>query len=181
MPPEPVQPSPAGQRLLAELPIPALLDLILDTHHVFARDALSRMVEYAAAIPLADLQRDERLPKVQEAVSGLSDEMLTHMHREESMLFPVLRHLAASTDLSAVDIEIILPPIECMQREHGFIDEMLDYLRQLTDGFQPPAWATPEHRGMLDELAAFFTDTTEHVRKENEILFPRALGLAPSG
>ncbi len=31
---------------------------------------------------------------------------------------------------------------------------------------------------LLDELAAFATDTTEHVRKENEILFPAALNLA---
>lgn len=178
MPQQRVESSPSGQLPVAALPIPELLDLILDTHHVFARDALSRMLEFAAAIPLPDLQRDERLPKLREAVDALSDEMLSHMHREESMLFPVLRQIATSTDISLVDMEIILPPIECMQREHGFIDELLGYLRQLSDDFQPPAWAAPEHRALLDELAAFDADTTEHVRKENEVLFPKALALA---
>lgn len=182
MPQKPVAAAPAGQSSSAappaDLAIPALLDLILDTHHAYARDALPRMQERAVSIPTADLQRDERLAKVREAVDALSDEMLTHMHREETMLFPVLRQIAMSTGVCPVDMEIILPPIECMQREHGFIDELLDYLRQLTDDFQPPAWAVREHRELLDELAMFAADTTEHVRKENEILFPKALGLA---
>jgi len=178
MPQKPFTAVPASQPLSGALLIPALLDLILDTHHVYARDVLPRIRESAAAIPEAAFGRDERLPKVREAVEALSDEMLTHMHREESMLFPVLRHIAASTEVSPVDMEIILPPIECMQREHGFIDELIEYLRQLTDDFQPPAWAVAEHRALLDELAAFATDTTEHVRKENEILFPGVLNLA---
>ncbi len=178
MPQKPFTAVPAGQLPSGALLIPALLDLILDTHHVYARDVLPRIRESVFAIPQADLRRDERLPKVREAVEALSDEMLTHMHREESMLFPVLRHIAASTEVSPVDMEIILPPIECMQREHGFIDELLEYLRQLTDDFQPPAWAVAEHRALLDDLAAFATDTTEHVRKENEILFPGVLRLA---
>ena len=180
MPQKPVEAATTGQPLPADLPIPALLDLILDTHHVYARDVLPRMRESAAAIPAADFRRDERLTKVGEAIEALSDEMLTHLHREESMLFPVLRHIAASTDVSPVDMEIILPPIECMHREHDFIDELVEYLRQLTDDFQPPAWAVAEHRALLDELAAFATDTAEHVRKENEVLFPAALNLAPA-
>jgi regulator of cell morphogenesis and NO signaling len=178
MPQKTIAASQAGPPPASELSIPALLDLILDTHHVFARDVLSHMQERAADIPPADLARDERLPKVQEAVKALSDEMLTHMHREEAMLFPVLRRIAGSGDVDAVDIEIITPPIECMEREHGFIDELLVYLGQLTDDFQPPEWAGPAQRELLEELAAFAADTTEHVRKENEILFPKALALA---
>jgi regulator of cell morphogenesis and NO signaling len=169
---------PTGQPPPDELPIPALLDLILDTHHVLARDLLSRLQECAAAIPPADLVRDERLPRILEAVAAVSDEMLSHMHREEAMLFPVLRQIAASGEADATDMEIITPPIECMQREHGLIDELLDYLHQLTDGFQAPEWATPVHRELLEELAAFATDTAEHVRKENVLLFPKALALA---
>ena len=96
------------------------------------------------------------------------------------MLFPVLRQIAVSPEVSPVEMEIILPPIECMHREHDFIDELVEYLRQLTDDFQPPAWAVAEHRALLDELAAFATDTAEHVRKENEVLFPAALNLAPA-
>jgi regulator of cell morphogenesis and NO signaling len=178
MPQQPVAASPAGQPPAGQLSIPDLLDLILDTHHVFARDVLRRVQECADAIPPADLQRDERLPKVRDAVSALCDEMLSHLHREEAMLFPVLRRIAGSAEVDSVDMEIITPPIECMQREHGFIDELLAYLDQLTDGFQPPEWAAPVHRELLEELAAFAADTAEHVRKENGILFPKALGLA---
>jgi regulator of cell morphogenesis and NO signaling len=178
MPQKSVTASAAGQPTAEKLSIPALLDLILDTHHVFARDVLRRAQECADTISPADMQRDERLPKVREAVSALCDEMLSHMHREEAMLFPVLRRIAGSAEVDSVDMEIITPPIECMQREHGFIDELLAYLSQLTDGFQSPEWAGPVHRELLDELAAFAADTTEHVRKENEILFPKALSLA---
>lgn len=178
MPQKPSEAAPAARSPSAAPSIPALLDLILDTHHVFARDALLRARECAEGISPADLQRDERLPKLQEAVAALNDEMLTHMHREEVMLFPVLRQMAASAEVDGVDMDIIRPPIECMEREHGFIDELLDYIRQLTDDFRPPAWAAPVHRELLEELAAFAADTAEHVRKENETLFPMALSLA---
>jgi len=50
-------------------------------------------------------------------------------------------------------------------------------MRTLTDGFTPPAWACNTYRAMLDALAHLEVDLHQHVHKENNVLFPRAIAL----
>ena len=56
-------------------------------------------------------------------------------------------------------------------------------MNELTAGFEPPDDACNTYRVMLDALAQLQRDTHQHVHKENNILFPRALELeaAPAG
>ena len=42
----------------------------------------------------------------------------------------------------------------------------------------PAGQPLPAALPRMQERAVFAVDTTEHVRKENEVLFPRALSLA---
>jgi regulator of cell morphogenesis and NO signaling len=157
----------------------ALIDLILETHHEFARATLARITAAAPGVVTAWQERDPRMPKVLEAIAGLEQEMLAHLQREERVLFPIVKEIEASPENSDAEVGAMLGPIICMKREHGFIDEMLAYLRTLTDDFKAPMNADAGYRQMLADLAAFEADTVEHVRKENEILFPKAMEMAP--
>ncbi len=47
-------------------------------------------------------------------------------------------------------------------------------MRALTNDYVPPRGACLTYRAMLDALSALEADTHRHVRKENNILFPRA-------
>ena len=64
-----------------------------------------------------------------------------------------------------------------MESEHDQAGGALAKMRELTDGFTPPDWACNTYRAMLDALAQLELDLHQHVHKENNILFPRAIAL----
>jgi regulator of cell morphogenesis and NO signaling len=167
-------------RSAASRPGPAsiLIDTILATHHELARDLSGRIGSLAPAVASADAGRDARLSEVATTCALLEREMLSHLQREETVLFPVIRELEANGGDEG-DVGLLFSPIVCMKREHSGIDELFARLRGLTDGYAPPGWASTEHRALLADLAAFEADTVEHVRKENDELFPMASDLVP--
>jgi iron-sulfur cluster repair protein YtfE (RIC family) len=58
-----------------------------------------------------------------------------------------------------------------MENDHATAERSLRRLRQFTADYTVPADAGE----MLEELRAFDRDLREHMYKENEALFPRAL------
>jgi regulator of cell morphogenesis and NO signaling len=157
----------------------ALIDTILATHHELARELAGRIGSLAPAVAAADAARDARLTEVAGTCALLEREMLSHLQREETVLFPVIRELEAE-GADEGDVGMLFSPIVCMKREHLGIDGLFAGLRSLTDGYTPPAWASADHRALLAALAAFEADTIEHVRKENDELFPMASDLVPA-
>jgi regulator of cell morphogenesis and NO signaling len=61
-----------------------------------------------------------------------------------------------------------------MVREHEDAGEALAQLRELTNGYTPPADACNTYRAMYDALHELERDMHQHVHKENNILFPKA-------
>ena len=47
----------------------------------------------------------------------------------------------------------------------------------MTNGFTPPADACETYRAMLDGLAQLEADLHQHIHKENNILFPKAIAV----
>jgi regulator of cell morphogenesis and NO signaling len=68
-------------------------------------------------------------------------------------------------------------PIRQMEAEHDDAGAALARLRELTDGFAPPAWACKTYRALLAGLAFLERDMHLHVHSENNVLFPGALKL----
>jgi len=64
-----------------------------------------------------------------------------------------------------------------MVSDHDQAGDALGRLRQLTGNYAPPAGACNTYRVMLEGLATLERDMHEHVHKENNILFPRAVEL----
>jgi regulator of cell morphogenesis and NO signaling len=62
-----------------------------------------------------------------------------------------------------------------MEHEHHDAGDALAKLRELTDDYTPPEWACNTYRAMLDALAHLERDMHQHVHKEDNVLFPRAL------
>jgi regulator of cell morphogenesis and NO signaling len=164
----------------AALPAPAsaLIDTILATHHVAARQLAGRIDTLAPVVAAAGAATDARLAEVATTCGLLAREMLSHLQREETVLFPVIRDLEAG-GADEGDVGLLFSPIVCMKREHNSIDGLFARLRALTDGYLAPAGASADHRALLAALLAFEEDTIEHVRKENDELFPMASDLVP--
>ncbi|HTL67838.1 MAG TPA: iron-sulfur cluster repair di-iron protein [Lacunisphaera sp.] len=152
-----------------------LADHIVATHHAWLKAELPRLVEMSHRVATKHAWRDARLPEVAAAVSDLASEMIVHMQKEELVLFPLVRRIEAGArgDITA--------PVAQMESEHESAGRLTARLRLLTDGFTPNAEACNTHRALLAGLADFEADLHQHVHKENNILFPRALALARAG
>ncbi len=161
----------------ASMNLTQLADHIEQTHHVYTRSELARIVEMATRVSTKHGWRDSRLIEMGTVVNYLANEMIDHMEKEESVLFPLVRRIEAGTAHDA-DLQMLSGPIQQMEAEHQNAGEALARLRELTDGFTPDAEACNTHRALLAGLAEFEADLHRHVHKENNILFPRALELA---
>ena len=161
----------------AAMSLTQLADHIETTHHTHLKVELPRLCEMADRVATKHGWRDERLGDMAATVRALAGEMLTHMQKEEVVLFPLVRQIEAGVcvDLCGGDLA---DPIRQMEAEHEAAGQFTAKLRELTDGFTPNAEACNTHRALLAGLAEFEADLHRHVHKENNILFPRALALA---
>lgn len=154
-----------------------LADHIEATHHAYLKEELPRLVEMAGRVAAKHGWRDGRLPEMTAVVNTLAREMLTHMQKEEEVLFPLVRQIEAGAT-GNFHCGGLANPIRQMEAEHEGAGQLVAQLRELTDGFTPDPEACNTHRALLAGLAAFEADLHRHVHKENNILFPRALARA---
>lgn len=159
----------------ASLSLPELVDHIESTHHVYLKEELPRLRAMTERVASVHGESDPRLARVRELYHGLADELSAHLVKEEQMLFPMIRELAASEGVPAFHCGSIQNPIRQMEVEHEGAGEALASLRELTDGYQAPDWACNTYRAMLEGLERFEADTHQHIHKENNILHPRAV------
>jgi regulator of cell morphogenesis and NO signaling len=160
----------------AALTLTQLADHIVATHHAYLRSELPRLAFMTEKVARVHGGEDGRLVLVHKVFSGLSSEMFSHMQKEEEILFPVIRQMEAGTG-GSFHCGSVAGPITQMEHEHSQAGNALAQLNALTDGYQPPTWACNTYRAMLDGLATLERDLHQHVHKENNILFPRALAL----
>ena len=161
----------------AAMSLTELADHIEATHHAYVKAELPRLVEMAERVARKHGHRDARLPQVAATVRELTNEMVAHMHKEEAVLFPLVRQIEAGTG-DGLPGGSIANPIRQMEAEHASAGGAVARLRELTDGFSPLADDCNTHRALLAGLAEFESDLHRHVHKENNILFPRALARA---
>jgi regulator of cell morphogenesis and NO signaling len=64
-----------------------------------------------------------------------------------------------------------------MEREHEVAGLALKTIHRLTDGFRPPDDACGSFRALYAGLEIFEADLHSHIHLENNILFPRAMGM----
>ncbi|MCC7145030.1 MAG: hemerythrin domain-containing protein, partial [Phycisphaeraceae bacterium] len=97
--------------------------------------------------------------------------------KEEQILFPLIRQLERADGPLTFHCGTIANPIRQMELEHDRAGDALAVMRRATDDYQPPDWACNTYRAMLDGLERLEKDMHQHVHKENNVLFPKALAL----
>lgn len=154
-----------------------LCDHIETAHHGYLREELPRldfMTRKVAAVHGAD---EPRLIEIRSVFERFAPEMMSHMADEESVVFPRIRTLD-SPAVSPTGREELNAAISELEREHADAGGALERFRELTDGYVPPEWACNTFRALYDGLARLERDMHQHVHKENNLLFPRALAAA---
>lgn len=154
-----------------------LCDHIEKTHHASLRRELPRLAAIIAKVVHAHGAHHPELAEVQAVFAELQAELEPHMMKEEQVLFPAIRHLEAYGTAMQFPFGSLLKPVRVMCSEHDHAGDALERLRNLTGDFLPPWGACNTYYVMLEGLESLERDMHQHVHKENNILFPRALEL----
>lgn len=164
----------------ASMPLDELVDHIIATHHAYLVRELPRLQEMSAKVAKVHGDKDARLGELASVVNALVDELSSHMMKEERILFPVIRQLEQSDTLPAMPFGTLANPINAMEAEHDTAGSALADMHRLTDAYTSPDWACNTYRALLDGLHELELDLHQHIHKENNILFPRALAIEES-
>lgn len=161
---------------VAALPLDALADHIEATHHAYLKTELPRLDGMIRKVALVHGKAHPWMTEVLEVYRALAHEMLTHLEKEESVLFPLIREGSAlQDDARSQFLQNLAAPIRVMEHEHDDAGRALARLRELTHDYTPPEGACNTFRAVLDGLRELEADMHRHVHKENNLLFPRAL------
>ncbi len=152
-----------------------LADHIEATHHAYLREELPRLDQITEKVARVHGEKDKRLLQVRDAFCALQDELMSHMLKEERILFPLIRQMEASDEPANFHCGSIANPIRQMEAEHDSAGDALSLMRSATDAYAPPEWACNTYRAMLDALATLERDMHQHIHKENNVLFPKAM------
>ncbi len=153
-----------------------LADHIEATHHAFLHAELPRLDALAAKVAGAHGARHPELVDVRAIYQTLRADLEPHLLKEERVLFPMIRELAAGA-APAFSCGSIRNPISRMMAEHDTAGDLLATLRSVTGGYVPPADGCASYRTLYAGLAELEADTHLHIHKENNVLFPTVVAL----
>jgi regulator of cell morphogenesis and NO signaling len=162
----------AAERDWTHEPLQALIEHIVATYHDSLREELPRLQALAANVAHVHGGRAPHLVEIAVTVDLLSEELSTHMRKEETILFPAVRAIEERQG----DAGWLEAPISVMEHEHDRAGALLSDLRELTCGYTPPDRACPTTRALYQGLEELERAMHMHVHLENNVLFPRALG-----
>jgi len=154
---------------------------IVDRHHGYVRTTIPTVTAMLNKLVTRHGDRHPELAQVRLTFLQLAEELLTHLEKEEVLLFPYVTDVAdakrTGNPLPPGPFTTALHPIRVMEADHTLAGELAEQLRRLTNGFVPPADGCSTYQACYAELARFEADLHRHIHLENNILFPRALEL----
>lgn len=158
--------------------LPFLIDYIVNTHHVYVTESLNILNQYVEKVARVHGQSHPPLLAIQHLYHQLADELSLHLKKEEAILFPYIKSLAAAKDQHTAFYQppfgTVNNPIAMMRAEHDTAGEICKQIADLTQQYQAPEWACNTFKAMYAKLQEFEDDLHIHVHLENNILFPSA-------
>ncbi|HEY8936815.1 MAG TPA: iron-sulfur cluster repair di-iron protein [Cyclobacteriaceae bacterium] len=159
---------------------PLLIDFIVQHHHHYVRDAIPQILALLDKVCNAHGNDSPFLLTVKENFNKLAVELLNHLPKEEEVLFPAIRkifHNGTSQLESNISKSHLKSPIVIMEDEHEIAGQLIKSIRALTSNYTPPTFACPTFKLIYIMLSQFDKDLMQHVHLENNILFPKVLGV----
>ncbi len=140
-----------------------LIDHILTRFHDVHRQQLPELIRMAHRVEAVHRGNPDVPAGLGDALEAMQQELLTHMHKEEAILFPMLRQGGNS---------FVSQPIGVMRHEHNDHGAALEHLASLTHDMTPPMGACNTWRALYTGLAQLRDDLIQHIHLENNVLFP---------
>ena len=141
-----------------------LVEHIIARYHEVHREQLPELIRMARRVEAVHRDNPNTPHGLADALETMEQELLMHMHKEEAVLFPMLR---------AGGNSFVSQPIAMMRHEHNDHGEALEHLASLTNDITPPMGACNTWRALYTGLAQLREDLINHIHLENNILFPQ--------
>jgi regulator of cell morphogenesis and NO signaling len=158
-----------------------LAEYIIYTHHSYVKKEMPQIISFLQKVSSKHGNRNPELHKISFLFTELTLEMISHMRKEELVLFPRIKKIeqykSSRLPFNGELFEYIKLPIINMEAEHEDAGNKMNEIRLLTNNYTPPAGACTTYKLMYACLHAFEIDLHQHVHLENSILFPKALVL----
>lgn len=155
-----------------------LIDFIQNTHHKYVDENLTLLKEYVDKVAQAHSDNHPEIFEIQELIHVVSDELTTHMKKEELLLFPFIKKLVrAKREHSKIEkpyFDSVNNPIQMMEEDHDHAGDIFKRISKLTNAYQTPEDACNTFKALYAKLKEFEDDLYQHVHLENNILFPKA-------
>lgn len=152
-----------------------LCDHIERAHHDYLREELPRLDFMTRKVAAVHGDHEARLIEVRRVFESFNAAMTAHTDEEEAVVFPKIRQLEAANGDKAGIVAELKATFEKLESEHDSAGGALERFKELTDSYTPPDWACNTFRAMYDALAKLERNMHQHVHKENNILFVKAL------
>jgi regulator of cell morphogenesis and NO signaling len=156
-----------------------LIQHIVRVHHRRVRQDLPNLIRLAHKLADTNGKQAPALKTVEKLVEHLHQEMLSHIRKEEEVLFPFIVQMEEDSILAYPPAHAcfrsVSHPVFMMVQEHESANSIMAEIRRSAGDFTLPEGACPTHRALFDGLRGFETDLQEHVHLENDVLFPRSI------
>jgi len=158
-----------------------LADYIVNQHHAYVRDSLPLLKEFSRKVSRVHGHANPEVTEIDDRVQQLSAELLSHMQKEEMILFPYVKELVNAEKNGGVQgrpaFGTVQNPIRMMEEEHDHAGSLMREIRALSSDYTPPEHACNTYRVLYAKLEEFEEDLHRHIHLENNVLFPKALEL----
>ncbi len=142
----------------------AMIDHILTRYHEVHRQQLPELIRMARRVELVHRDNPHVPAGLAELLEAAEQELLSHMEKEEQILFPMLK---------AGGNPFVTQPIGMMRLDHVDHGAILDKIMVLTSEATPPPGACNTWRALYAGIAQLHDDLINHIHLENNVLFPQ--------
>jgi regulator of cell morphogenesis and NO signaling len=140
----------------------ALIEYIISRYHQVHRAQLPELIRMAKRVEAVHREHPQVPVGLADLLEAVQLDLLTHMHKEESILFPMLLSGASAHARQ---------PIAMMRAEHTGHTALLDRLTALTNDRTAPPDACNTWRALYGGIGHLQDDLIQHIHTENNILF----------
>lgn len=143
---------------------PAALTRHIETrYHQRHREQLPELAALSARVETVHAGDPDAPAGLAALLKRIIGELEVHMKKEELILFPAIRRGASTVG----------ERIAGMRADHDDHTAEITEIRRLTGGLALPEGACRKWTALYEGLDTFVADLEEHIRLENDVLFPR--------
>ena len=152
-----------------------LADYIEKKHHRYVTKKIPELTAYLHKVARVHGELHKELIEIEQLFLASAQELLAHMEKEEKILFPYVRKMAAESTPVQPPFGSVKNPIQMMKQEHDTEGDRFRKIAELSNNYLPPQEACNTYRVAFLLLKEFEEDLHLHIHLENNILFPKAI------